>query len=130
LTPFQLTTSDIKRAYRRCALLVHPDKNSDSRTVQAFHAVENAASIFIVDKNDRHNNNNNNNMDHSIMNGSGTPSRQLYDAKLRERRKLQYQKRKDQLHLLFRKTAGTFRTFGKVMGPYAKPVLMLGALMM
>jgi len=95
----------IKRAYRERAKAVHPDKCRDGRAVQAFHAVENAASILLDET-----------------------SRAAYDATVLDRRKA----RRDQVRgvigvWLDRSGAVMFRTMRvfKLLGPFAVPVSIL-----
>ena len=49
---FDLSASDIRKAYRSMATRVHPDKNHDGRADRAFMALEDAYSI-LSDKNQR-----------------------------------------------------------------------------
>lgn len=44
---FHTSNKQIKKAYREKAKTVHPDKSTDGRAVEAFLAVENAASILL-----------------------------------------------------------------------------------
>uniref|UniRef100_A0A7S1ZKK5 J domain-containing protein n=1 Tax=Trieres chinensis TaxID=1514140 RepID=A0A7S1ZKK5_TRICV len=43
---FQITSRDVKKAYRNAARSVHPDKNRDGRANEAFRAVEDSAAIL------------------------------------------------------------------------------------
>eukprot|EP00568_Trieres_chinensis_P014085 CAMPEP_0183327014 /NCGR_PEP_ID=MMETSP0160_2-20130417/83541_1 /TAXON_ID=2839 ORGANISM="Odontella Sinensis, Strain Grunow 1884" /NCGR_SAMPLE_ID=MMETSP0160_2 /ASSEMBLY_ACC=CAM_ASM_000250 /LENGTH=221 /DNA_ID=CAMNT_0025495123 /DNA_START=21 /DNA_END=686 /DNA_ORIENTATION=+ len=43
---FQITSRDVKKAYRNAVRSVHPDKNRDGRANEAFRAVEDSAAIL------------------------------------------------------------------------------------
>ena len=106
---FHISPSKIKKAYRNRGKMTHPDKNRDGHANEAFIAVENSASL-------------------------------LSDEKLRE----EYDKQLRQLHIQQRQKASriaaeirdtgvgaimkTTRLFRSVLGPFALPVFILGAL--
>lgn len=102
---FAVTPVHIKRAYRECARAVHPDKCRDGRAVEAFHAVEQAASI--------------------LLNAS---TRAAYDAQLAERRRAQRARVRqylrvgwEQLGRIVRRVQSVFQ----LLGPFALPLTIL-----
>ena len=108
-TLFRISNKAIRRAYRNMALLVHPDKNRDGRAVQAFVAVENAASIL-----------------------GDEETRDQYDAErllLRMERikaaKLVIGTSASRLMIATNRSVSVFRN---VLGPFAFPVAIIGIL--
>jgi hypothetical protein len=109
-TLFKLDTKDIRKAYRKTALLVHPDQNRDGRANEAFVAVEESASIL-----------------------SDENMRAQYDDEVRLRRI----QRRQQMKTVFAKVYGAFHAnvargfwvFRRIMGPFATPLLILGCLL-
>lgn len=101
----QTSTKDIRRAFRTRTKLVHPDKNRDGRAKQAFIAVENAASIL-----------------------SNEASRKQYD----EEALLAKQARNAKARAIFdhgwTAVVQVFRAALSVLGPFATPALVIGAL--
>ena len=101
--------AQIKRAYRERAKAVHPDKSRDGRAVEAFHAIENAASILLDET-----------------------ARAEYDAAVRERRRA----RRARVSRAVRQWVGQgfrvgIRVVGFVkncLGPFAVPVFILAVL--
>ena len=109
LTVKETTMKDIRRAYRTRAMLVHPDKNKDGRAQQAFIAVEETASIL---------------SDHTL--------RAEYDrhrqAVRRERRQVQLAMVSEVTETVVGTTMGTLKAAHRLLGPFATPVIILGAL--
>jgi hypothetical protein len=106
----QTSTKDIRKAYRNRAMLVHPDKNRDGRAVEAFIAVENAASILADER-----------------------LRVEYDEEARLSR---LERRKESKNLVFKTVSTVQGVVGKVLraihavlGPFATPVLIILALL-
>ena len=109
VTVKETTMKDIRRAYRTRAMRVHPDKNKDGRAQQAFIAVEETASI-LSDQNlraeyDRHR-----------------------QAVRRERRQVQLALMSEVTETVLGTTMGTLKAAHKLLGPFATPVIILGAL--
>jgi Skp family chaperone for outer membrane proteins len=107
---FHITPKTIKKAYRKLARSVHPDKNRDGRAEEAFIAVENAASIL-----------------------TDEAQRLEYDSRIRE---IRQNRRKEATKKVFESVDGTLRFFGRfvkvfrrVLGPFALPVFILAALL-
>jgi DnaJ domain len=104
------TTKDIRRAYKRRALAVHPDKNRDGSAEKAFVAVENAASILSDDR-----------------------QRAAYDEQIKQRN----QARRDQAKRVMggvTNSVGQYMgrvvwVFRSVFGPFATPVIVIGAIL-
>lgn len=105
ITLKQTTTKDVKRAFRVRTKLVHPDKNRDGRATEAFIAVENAASILSDEK-----------------------SKSKYDDEMRLLRQDQQKKSKAIAQGFLATTLRVFRAVLAVLGPFATPVLIIGAL--
>ena len=110
LTLKETTAKDIKRAYRNQSKLVHPDKNRDGHAQEAFIAVENAASIL------------------------GDPKQRAeYDKIEKARRQQRQQESTDvifkSLGLVRASFMKAFKVVHSVFGPFATPVIILGALM-
>lgn len=109
VTVKETTMKDIRRAYRTRAMLVHPDKNKDGRAQQAFIAVEETASIL---------------SDHTL--------RAEYDrhrqAVRRERRQVQLALVSEVTETVVGTTMGTLKAAHRLLGPFATPVIILGAL--
>jgi hypothetical protein len=108
-TLFRISSKAIRRAYRNMALLVHPDKNRDGRAVQAFVAVETAASIL-----------------------GDEETRDDYDT---ERLLLRKERTKTARILIgtsvsrvMKATNRSISTFRRVLGPFAFPVAIIGIL--
>lgn len=108
-TLFRILNKTIRRAYRNMALLVHPDKNRDGRAVQAFVAVENAASIL-----------------------GDEETRDKYDAERlllrKERTKAARLMIGTSASRLVKATNRSVSVFRKVLGPFAFPVAIIGIL--
>jgi hypothetical protein len=109
LTLFRISSKVIRRAYRNMALLVHPDKNRDGRAVQAFVAVENAASILGDDD-----------------------EREKYDAERLLLRKERTEAARaligTSVSRVMTATNRSISTFRRVLGPFAFPVAIIGIL--
>lgn len=106
---FHITPTKIRRAYKRRAIAVHPDKNRDGRANEAFIAVENSASIL-----------------------SDVKLRTDYDKSVRLLRRQRRQKVTSQAGAAMdvgvsAMTKG-FAVFRSVLGPFAFPVLIVGSL--
>lgn len=41
------TTSEIKRAYLKLSLHLHPDKNKDPKAVEIFHSITHAKEVLL-----------------------------------------------------------------------------------
>lgn len=103
------SSKDIKKAYRKLSVLVHPDRNRDGRANEAFIALENSASIL-----------------------SDEQLRNEYDDVIRNRR----EQRKEQATRAVAQTANALwqtmsravAVFRTVLGPFAFPVAVLGSL--
>jgi len=106
---FHATPSKIKKAYRTRSKAVHPDKNRDCRAKEAFVAVENSASIL-----------------------SDERLRKQYDDALHARRLKKQQavtgKIGRVIGLITRSFKSGFNVVRRILGPFAFPVLILGAL--
>jgi hypothetical protein len=104
------STKDIRRAYKRRALAVHPDKNRDGSAEEAFVAVENAATILSDDR-----------------------QRAAYDEQVKQRN----QARRDQAKQVVggvTNSVGQYMgrvvwVFRSVLGPFATPVIVIGAIL-
>ena len=102
---FTVTPVHIKRAYRERARAVHPDKCRDGRAVEAFRAVEQAATILL-----------------------DSSTRAAYDAQLAERRRAQRARLRqylrvggEQMGRILRRVQSVFQ----LLGPFALPVSIL-----
>jgi hypothetical protein len=106
---FHISPSKIRKAFRKRSMTVHPDKNRDGRANEAFVAVENSASILSDDK-----------------------LREEYDKKLLKLRLQQRQKVSrvtgDIADIGYRALSRAIRVFRSVLGPFALPAFILGAL--
>ena len=106
---FHIPPKAIKRAYRVAAKLVHPDKNRDGRAVEAFVAVEEAASIL----------------------GDDT-KRAIYDEEVRLRQAERNKAVKQVVGGTVSKALGVVRRVisivRRVLGPFAFPIFILTAL--
>jgi len=103
-----VSAAHIKRAYRECAKATHPDKNRDGRAVEAFHAVEHAATL-LLDSN----------------------ARASYDAAVLEQRQLQRARVRRTLSAGWEQCAKVLRRVKRVfgrLGPLALPLSILGVL--
>jgi hypothetical protein len=107
----ETTSKNIKKAYRSRAMMVHPDKNRDGHAQEAFIAVENAASI-LTDKR----------------------SRAEYDRTAKAMRVARHGEATGVVLNSLGKAGSvvkqTFRAVRAVLGPFATPVIILGALML
>lgn len=108
-TLFHISPKAIRKAYREAAKRVHPDKNRDGRAVEAFVAVEEAASIL-----------------------SDEDKRVVYDEENRQRRG---ERQNKALQVVGGAVGGTFRVVHRsisvvrrVLGPFAFPLFILTAL--
>ena len=102
----QISTSDIRKAYRNMATLVHPDKNHDGRSEQAFMALDEAYNLL-----------------------SDPMQREEYDEVWSEQSLDRWQNRQSHLYqamhgtkIVVSQTAGMVR---KVVGPFAVPISIL-----
>jgi len=106
---FHISQKAIRRAYRRLANTVHPDKNRDGRAEEAFIAVENAASIL-----------------------SDESTRAEYDELItevqRRRREEHAANVRDAIDGIFRLIRRIIAIFRRILGPFGVPVLILGVL--
>ncbi|CAB9505336.1 ATP binding to DnaK triggers the release of the substrate protein [Seminavis robusta] len=106
---FHISSDQIKRAYRNRAIAVHPDKNSDPHASEAFIAVENAASLL-----------------------TNESQRKTYDDErrlaLQERRQHYTQRGTEALQVVVGALQKALWTAKSILGPFAFPVLILGAL--
>jgi DnaJ domain len=105
-----VSEQSIKKAYRDMAKRVHPDKNRDPRTVEAFHMVEEAAAMLL------------------------DPGRRAeYDRQWQEQQRVRRMKIQNCIVHGFEastRVAGTIVGTGrKVLGPFTVPVVILVALM-
>ena len=96
----------IKRAYRRVALKVHPDRNRDGRAVEAFHAIEAAAAILMDPQ-----------------------QKTVYDEELRLRRMERRRKIRHAGGRVVGVVARSAKTTRRVLGPFAVPMFVLGGLL-
>ena len=101
---------EIKRAYRSRAMATHPDKNRDGRANEAFFAVEHSASIL-----------------------SNPKQRKEYDTERRLLRQAQQERIRGTAKIAVDAALGScqkaFGVFKAVLGPFAFPVMILGALL-
>lgn len=106
---FRVSGKAIRKAYRNMALVVHPDKNRDGRAVQAFVAVENAASILVDET-----------------------TRVAYDSErlLLRKQRTQAVRRMvgSSASRVVTATKRSIWVFRKVLGPFAFPVAIIGIL--
>jgi hypothetical protein len=107
---FHISPKDIKKAYRKLAMTVHPDKNLDGRATEAFIAVENSASI-LTDETKR--------IEYDEM------IREIW----RERRELTRKRVFESVDGTLRFSRQIVQVFRRVLGPFALPVVILGALL-
>lgn len=104
----RISTRAIQQAYRTRAVQVHPDKNRDPRTEQAFVAVQDA---------------------HAVL--SDAVLRQEYEAQRRRHRVTVRQAWKDRCDKVLQKTVlPAWTLLGKVVGPLTVPVVVIGALVL
>jgi DnaJ-domain-containing protein 1 len=107
---FHISPKAIKKAYRKLAMTVHPDKNLDGRATEAFIAVENSASILTEET-----------------------KRIEYDDMVREiwreRRELAGKRVFESVDGTIRFSGQIVQVFRRVLGPFALPVVILGALL-
>lgn len=97
-----VSPGEVKRAYRKLARFVHPDKNRDGRAEEAFTALEESASILM-----------------------DATSKREYDNKLRKKRQEALKKTRRAL----RRTWLSCRTVIELLGPFATPIAVLFTLM-
>jgi hypothetical protein len=106
---FDVSSAQIKRAYRERAKLVHPDKSRDGRAVEAFRAVEHAATVLL-----------------------DASSRAAYDESIVEQRRIRFQLWKQRafgtVHQTWSVTGQVVITTKRMLGPVAIPILILSAL--
>jgi hypothetical protein len=107
---FRISPKAIKKAYRKLAMTVHPDKNLDGRATEAFIAVENSASI-LTDETNR--------IEYDDM------VREIW----RERRELARKKAIESVDGTMRFFGQIVQVFRRVLGPFALPVFILGCLL-
>jgi hypothetical protein len=108
-TFFRPNAKDVKKAYRKSAMLTHPDKNRDGRATEAFVKVEESASILTDDT-----------------------QRDDYDRL----RKLERLARHAAIMKLVKLVVSTARAqlsrviwiFKNLLGPFATPIFILGCL--
>ena len=104
------SSKDIRKAYKRRAKAVHPDKNRNGRAAEAFVAVENAASILTNDD-----------------------SRSAYDKEwkqLMQSRRQKYKKGVTRIVDVVKQYVGrVVWVFRKVLGPFAPAVLIILAIL-
>eukprot|EP00980_Cylindrotheca_fusiformis_P005809 scaffold1223_cov119-Cylindrotheca_fusiformis.AAC.12 len=101
----QTTPKDIRRAFRTRTKMVHPDKNRDGRANEAFHALEQAASIL-----------------------SDETTRKQYDQQMAIVRQERNAKYKALVGRGWKMVAQVFRAILSILGPFATPVLIIAAL--
>lgn len=106
---FRVSNKTIRRAYRNMALLVHPDKNRDGRAVQAFVAVENAASILGDER----------------MRGDYDAGRLLLRKQRAQAARIMVGNSAARVMKATNRSVSVFR---KVLGPFAFPVAIIGIL--
>jgi len=103
------SSNDIKRAYRNRAMAVHPDKNRDGRAPLAFFAVEESAALL-----------------------ADPQTRQAYDLHRQQVAQARKERSKERVGMVVGSVqsvvGGFFKGVHKVLGPFAKPVLILTAL--
>ena len=97
--------SEIKRAYRKIAKLVHPDKNRDGLAEQAFDLLEKSSAILLDEK-----------------------QRKEYDVKLKLQRKDRFQSGVRTVDDTWNALVKVLTTLKKVLGPFATPIFILTAL--
>lgn len=106
---FHPKESDIKKAYRKQARLAHPDKNKSPDANEAFDALDRAAAILLDEK-----------------------LRAEYDLAVREIREQRGEDRmifiKNTFGMVYVISAKIYGTGKRILGPFATPVLVLGAL--
>jgi hypothetical protein len=107
---FRISPKAIKKAYRKLAMMVHPDKNLDGRATEAFIAVENSASI-LTDETKR--------IEYDDM------VREIW----RERRELARKKAVEYVDGTLHVVGQIVQVFRRVLGPFALPVFILGCLL-
>lgn len=93
-----LKNGDIKKAYRKVARLVHPDKNRDGRAEEAFDLLEKSSSTLLDEK-----------------------KRKEFDAKLKRQR----QERIQQCLQIWNGFMKTMSTMKSILGPFATPIIIL-----
>lgn len=103
------TMKDIRKAYRNRAMSVHPDKNKDGHAQKAFIVVEETASIL-----------------------SDQSRREEYDQEIKtirwERRQVQIELVSGVTDSIWKTTRGILKAAHTVLGPFATPVIIIGAL--
>jgi hypothetical protein len=105
-TVLRVPTRQIQQAYRSRAVQVHPDKNRDPRTSQAFVAVQDAVSIL-----------------------SDPKLRKEYEEERRQHRQAVRQAWKDRYHRVVHTTLRPiWKVAHKVVGPMTVPIVVVGAL--
>jgi hypothetical protein len=105
-TVLRVRTRAIQQAYRSRAVQVHPDKNRDPRTSQAFVAVQDAVSIL-----------------------SDPKLRKEYEEERRQHRQAVRQAWKDRYHRIVHTTLRpVWKVTHKIVGPMTVPIVVIGAL--
>jgi len=106
---FRIPAKKIRKSYRKVSLEVHPDRNRDGRAHEAFLALEQSASILSDEK-----------------------QRAAVDEEIRRKRQRTKQKALMRAHGAMNASVKvTSRTIGivrSVLGPFAVPVSIIGAL--
>lgn len=106
---FRIPAKKIRKAYRKLSLAVHPDRNRDGRAHEAFLALEESASILSDEK-----------------------QRAAVDKEIRRKRQRMKQEALQRAHGAMNASVKlTSRTIGivrSVLGPFAVPVSIIGAL--
>ena len=105
----KITPDFIKKAYRKRARQLHPDKNTDSRATQAFHKLE--ASFQIL---------------------SNEESRSAYDQEIAEENKAKREKMYRTMNNMQKKVMVVVNPLRKTLNtfvrPFSTPLFVLGAL--
>mmetsp|Transcript_1133 Transcript_1133/g.1648 ORF Transcript_1133/g.1648 Transcript_1133/m.1648 type:complete len:217 (-) Transcript_1133:316-966(-) len=108
-TLFRASGTEIKRAYRQRALGVHPDKNGHPLAAQAFDALENAKQALMDER-----------------------EREEYDRVVKEHyRRVDEARMETATRLVgfaYQKTMDAFVVVKKVAGPFAMPLIIVGAI--
>jgi hypothetical protein len=106
----ETSTKDIRKGYRNRAMSVHPDKNRDGRAQEAFIAVEHSAAIL-----------------------ADVHLRAEYDE---EAKRSRVERRHESKALAFNAISAAQQVIGKflkaihtILGPFATPVIIIGALL-
>mmetsp|Transcript_24294 Transcript_24294/g.29885 ORF Transcript_24294/g.29885 Transcript_24294/m.29885 type:complete len:366 (+) Transcript_24294:46-1143(+) len=105
LGPFKicnLKDGQIKRAYRKMARLVHPDKNKDGRAGEAFDALEKSSAVLLDDQ-----------------------KRMDYDYNLKLRRKDTFQNGLELIDDLINSGVKVLQAMRLLLGPFSTPIVIL-----